>query len=136
MPCNLALRDDDNALIGVVGTDITLERILSALEVSEINDPRATLVVDSEFHLLADSRRGEPNLGVGLHDQVSLETRPLRSPELASRLRSLDHSGFLLAGDSLFLFARLVALSWYLVVEMDSHAAFEKTDNPASGSSE
>ncbi len=124
VPCNLALRDSEGELIGVVGADLTLERVLHALEATEIEAPRATLFVDSELRLLADSRRGEPKLGVGLHGQESLQTRPLRSSELTTRLRAGDHSGFVLVGDSLFLFARVEALSWYLIVEMDRQIAF------------
>lgn len=125
VPCNRAIRGDRNRLLGVVGIDVSLDVLLDVFEVPGLEHRHTTWLVDQDGMLVARSEERGLRESVGVHGNREREHRPIGVPSLERRLEAGTHNGAFVEGETLYVFAKIRALGWYLVVLLDAGAVLD-----------
>ena len=120
LPCVVAVPGStdpgDEQPIGVAGIELTLDRVIDALLVNPaLQDVHETYLLDSRGHIMVRTgSRGVAYSG-GLHGNRALETEPLAVPKVLAAMQD-HHTGHVELHGRLYVFHRLDALGWYLLV--------------------
>ncbi len=125
VPCNRSIHDAANQLLGVVGIDVSLDVLLDVLQVPGLEHQHTTWLVDREGMLVARSEEKGLREGVGVHGDQEKRRRPIGVPSLEQRLKAGTHNGAYVDGETLYVFAQIRALGWYLVVLLDADAILD-----------
>lgn len=118
LPCVQALVSPlgDEELLGVAGIELTFDLIIDALlQNPALDGVRETYLVDGGGRILVRTgARGAAAPG-GLHGNEELETETLAVPGVVAAIGE-GRSGFIEVAGQLWVFHRLEALGWHLVV--------------------
>jgi len=134
LPCNVALRDVDGALLGVVGADMRLSDITVVLYMDRPwprrNRPGAirpplpgwqhSALVDANGLVVTESTQTGRAAG-GTQGNRAVDRIPYPEPELVAELATGRDSGLITKDDTLLVYQHLTALGWFLVVRVDRH---------------
>jgi eukaryotic-like serine/threonine-protein kinase len=125
VPCNRRVRGPDGKVVGVVGIDAPLDRVIEVLRVPDLPHQRRTLLLDSDARVVARDTDLGRSLGVGTHADRGKSRSNLGIPALARKIRAGRQNGVCLEGNAVFVFARLSSLRWYVVVELDAERTLD-----------
>jgi serine/threonine-protein kinase len=123
LPCNKALYDEAGRFLGVAGADLSLDRVIDSMEVPGLEGLEEAYLLDDQGRLLVSSRERGVRTEVDVRGDRGKETRSIGVAALEARARAGSASGFVQAGDQLYVYAKLQALPWLLVVRLDAGAA-------------
>ncbi|MEE8526707.1 MAG: serine/threonine protein kinase [Thermoanaerobaculia bacterium] len=118
LPCVEALVSPagDERLLGVAGIELTFDLIIDALlQNPELDDVRETYLVDGRGRVMVSIGARDVAAPGGLHGNEELETETLAVPEVVAAVRQ-GRSGFFEEDGELWVYQRLEALGWHLVV--------------------
>ncbi len=117
LPCVEALvSPSDQKLLGVAGIELTFDLIIdSLLQNPQLDGVQEIYLVDSSGSVLVSTGARDLDAPAGLHDNKELETETLSAPQVVTAVGE-GKSGFFEEGGELWVFQRLEALGWHLVV--------------------
>ena len=122
LPCNRALYDDDGVFIGVAGADLSMNRVIEDIDIEGLAGVRESFLLDGEGGIIvrASERGMRSERTVG--DNSARAHQPIGVPALMEAIGSGDVTGFTRTDEDLWIFARLEAVPWLLVVQLDPAA--------------
>jgi serine/threonine-protein kinase len=118
LPCVEALISTagDEKLLGVAGIELTFDLIIdSLLSNPEIGDVRETYLVDGDGRVMVRTGARGAFAPGGLHGNQELETETLSVSQVVAAIQQ-GRSGFVEKDGELWVYQRLEALGWHLVV--------------------
>lgn len=112
------------ALLGVAGTDLRIASLAKQLNLDLPGFRRAYLV--SEDGRIAVSDSLEASVLPQVNDPDAAPQLPrVEPPVLAQRIAGPDSGGYLISGERLFVFSKLISPPWTYVAELDSSRYIE-----------
>ena len=120
MPCNEAIYDRAGNFVGVAGLDMGLDSIVDALRVPGMAATEAAYLVNKDAEIVLSSADFGTRTATDKTVDRVRETRPLHAVRVAEQIRAGQVSGAVRQTDKLYVFARLRALNWSLVVELNA----------------
>jgi len=122
LPCNVAILDRDGDFLGVAGADLAMDRVIEEMSVPGLTGVRESMLLDGDGSVLVSSTERGVASELSIQDNRTKEKRSLDSPRLERQVRAGRTSGFVHAGDDLYVFSRLKAVPWVLTVRLDAAA--------------
>jgi eukaryotic-like serine/threonine-protein kinase len=120
LPCNRALYDRDGRMFGVVGLDMTLDKVVELLA---MEGARAAHLLDAEGRIVVSTTQAGLTSERGLHGNQALERSPHPEPTLREAIQAAP-SGLRSLGGTTYVWNRLGAVEWTYVVELDEPGWF------------
>ncbi len=120
LPCNKALYDSAGAFMGVAGFDLGMDDIIDQMEVPGLDGVSEAYLVDSSGRVLVSSRERGTRSALSTAGNKTKTTERIDAPALVGHADAGTASGFVVQGDELYVFARLQALPWLLVVRLEA----------------
>jgi len=120
LPCNQAVYDADERFVGVTGLDFSMDHVIATMEVPGMEGLQDAFLLDREGRILVSSREHGIKSEVSMQGHRTKERRPIGVAGLKEAARSGSASGFVLAGEDLYVFAALRSVPWLLVVRLDA----------------
>jgi len=117
LPASRAIYSDDGAYLGVAGLDWSLDELIDHMVVPGLDGVRESYLLDGRGRVVLSSKERGIRRGTG--EQNRKERTPVGVKDLERRAREGAASGFVQEGDDLYVFGRLEAMPWLLVVRLD-----------------
>ena len=120
LPCNRAIFDREGALLGVAGTDLSMDHVIDDIAIDDLAGVRDHYLIDAEGRIIV--RSSERGLKVSKVQDGTRERVPLGVPAVTDQLSRGTVTGFARTATDLWVFGRLEAVPWTLAVQLDPAA--------------
>jgi hypothetical protein len=120
LPCNRALYAVDGTFVGVAGADLSLDSVIDSMEMRGLAGTQESFFVNAAGEVLVSSRERGARSQVSTQGNRTKQRRRVEVPPLERQLAAGAASGFAVQRQDLYVFARLKALPWFLVVRLDA----------------
>lgn len=108
--------------VGVAGLDVGMDDIIDRMVVPGIEGVREAFLLDGEGQVLVSSRERGARSALSTAGNRTKDVERVRVPALVGHAGSGTASGYVVTGDDLYVFARMQALPWLLVVRLSAGA--------------
>ncbi|MCO4745481.1 MAG: cache domain-containing protein, partial [Proteobacteria bacterium] len=125
LPCNLALRDEGGALIGVTGLELTFGTVIRDLLVpTEVSGAEEAFLLDGDGNIVV--RSSNSGARAAQHEDLSraAELEAFSERRVVEAVADAD-SGSLTIGADLYTWTHLVTIDWTYVVKGSSAAMLD-----------
>ncbi len=117
LPCLQALHNPTGGLIGVVGLELRLTRVLEQfLNFPEQQSVQYLYLADQTGQVILDSKQGESSI------QSGKQTQPLPDPLVQQMLQKSN--GVFESEQELWIYYRINALNWFYILKVDPRLLF------------
>lgn len=129
LPCIMAIRDEDGALVGVAGMDAALGRAVRSLG-ERLDQEKGWLrgyLVDVRGEILLDTEDSGGEREADLHGNRERPRRPLPVPGVVEKIKTGIPTGIVEDEDEneLYVFVRMQTIDWIMVVQIDLDEALD-----------
>ena len=124
LPCNRAIRDDQGRLLGVAGTDLSMDHVIEDIHIDGLAGVRESFLLDERGGVIVRGSERGLRSERSVQDNQGRDRVPIGVPELEQRIHDGAVSGFARTTEDLWIFGRLETVPWVLVLQLDpvSHA--------------
>ncbi|TVQ87101.1 MAG: hypothetical protein EA397_19310 [Deltaproteobacteria bacterium] len=119
LPSNRALYAADGTFIGVAGADMSLDTVVALLDMPSARD---AWLLDERGHIIVSTEDRGKRMDAGLHDNLSLGTRPFEVEGVVQGIVDGEETGLLSVSRELFVWSRLTSVPWTYVVALEPGA--------------
>ena len=119
LPCNAVILDQNGNFLGVAGADLSMDHVIEEMVVPGLAGTRESLLLNGDGQVLVSSLERGQATGVSVQNNKTKDKDTITAPGLVRQIRAGRASGFSLEADDLYIFGRLKAVPWVLVVRMD-----------------
>lgn len=122
MPCNQAFYDRSGTLLGVAGLDLSMDTVIDEMEMPKVAGVKMTCLLNDSGRVVLSSEEKGYKTPISMAGNKTKELSALGIPEVEEYVKKGTTSGFVIVGTEVLVFARLKALPWTLVAQVDSNS--------------